>query len=77
MPVDCGKHLYLTTSPTAFVVAFGDINLGAKVPMQPATRQPMMSMIILLVESLIFVEILLIASEVNILARAKKDVTAR
>jgi hypothetical protein len=45
--------------------------------MQPATRQPMMSMIILLVESLIFVEILLIASDVNILLSAKKDVTVQ
>jgi hypothetical protein len=36
----------------------------------------MMSIIILLVESLIFVEILLIASDVNILPGAKKDVTA-
>jgi hypothetical protein len=45
--------------------------------MQPATRQPMMSMIILLVESLIFEESLLIASDVNILLRAKKDVTGQ
>jgi hypothetical protein len=54
-----------------------DINCGANVPMHPATMHPIISMMILLVESLISVAELVKCFYVNILATAKKDVTAR